>query len=306
MKISHEKLKKIVSEEVQQMVEEKEVDEGFFDKIKSGAKKFFGNDSSKEQPIIPKKADLGEPATSQSQPPASSPVKFTPPVEDATGKPVQQPAQQVPIFKGTPNSKGDVLSMRLKPLLAKVGGDQVLTQYLKMISNQLKANGIKLMEINLAERGENLAAQLGGFKSKTAQDPGTAANIQKGSIDLFGPAVMLLKQTNPQMDQKTAVTLAKQVQDITSRHLQKYGVNLPQKTSRVAKPAPKKTQTAVPKPSAAPVDFGPTDSGTALLNQAAEAEKQGNMELAQQLRDKVENMQESKVIYNKWQKIIKG
>lgn len=76
------------------------------------------------------------------------------------------------------------------------------------------------------------------------------------------------------------------------------------------------TEPAPSKPSPAPVDFGskpaPVDFGssisaTDLLNQAAAAEKQGNIQLAQQLRDKAESLEESfKATYVKWQKIIKG
>ena len=165
-------------------------------------------------------------------------------------KPEDKKPQQVPIFKATPDSKGDVLAMKLKPLLAKSkvkDVDLILKNYLKLVSNQLKANGIKLMEA----KGDNLAAQLSGFTSQTATGlkkgeagpiapgtAGTAANVQKGSIDLFGPAVLLLKQAG--LDQKAAVTAAKQIRDLTSRHLQKYGVKIPEKALRVPKQQPQK------------------------------------------------------------------
>jgi hypothetical protein len=181
-------------------------------------------------------------AQTQAQPNQAQPGQ-TPSQQE---KPVDvKPPQQVPIFKATPDSKGDVLSMKLKPLLTKSNikdADLLLKQYLKMISNQLKANGIKLMEA----KGDNLASQLSGFTSQNATGlkkgvagpiapgtAGTAANVQKGSVDLFGPAVLLLKQGG--LDQKMAVTLAKQIRDLTSKHLQKYGVNIPEKALRVPK-----------------------------------------------------------------------
>jgi hypothetical protein len=182
-------------------------------------------------------------AQTQAQPNQAQPGQ-TPSQQE---KPVDvKPPQQVPIFKATPDSKGDVLSMKLKPLLTKSNikdADLLLKQYLKMISNQLKANGIKLMEA----KGDNLTSQLSGFTSQNATGlkkgvagpiapgtAGTAANVQKGSVDLFGPAVLLLKQGG--LDQKMAVTLAKQIRDLTSKHLQKYGVNIPEKALRVPKP----------------------------------------------------------------------
>lgn len=173
----------------------------------------------------------------------------------------------VPVFKATPESGGDVLYARLKALFKGVqGGEETLKQYLKMISNQLRANNIKLMEqgTNLspsrAAGSAKLAAQLSGFRSKTATGmkqgvsgpvapgiAGTAANIQKGSVDLFGPAVLLLKQSG--MDQKSAVVLATQIKNITAKHLKKYGVDLPQKTSRVNVPPEKKAAKPPPPPS---------------------------------------------------------
>ena len=190
--------------------------------------------------------------------PDSQDKAATPVPQQAAPQAAKAVAKVVPIFKATPESKGDVLAMKIKPLLKSSGVkniDQLLTQYLKMIANQLRANGIKLMEA----KGDNLSAQLAGFRTKTATGmktgvsgpiapgvAGTAGNVQKGSLDLFGPAVLLLKQAG--LNQKIAVTAAKQIQDLTGRHLAKYGVNLPQKAARVAKPAP----TAKPEAPVAP------------------------------------------------------
>jgi hypothetical protein len=160
------------------------------------------------------------------------------------------PANQksvIPLFKATPESKGDYLGMKLKQIGIK--DQNVLTQYLKIISNQLKANNIKLNEVkNDPSRNANLSKQIQGLRTATAtgakgsgeefdgSKKGTAENIKVGSIDLFTPAILLLKNSNRNMSQQEAVKLARQMADITSKHLTKYGVNdtvLPRKKATI-------------------------------------------------------------------------
>lgn len=212
-----------------------------------------------QQPIATSSATAAAPASASAQS-AKTATPPPPPKDDE-----QAPTKRIPIFKANKESGGDVLSMRLKqvlnnyPALKSLNKDAYLTSLLKMISNQLKANDLSISEA----KGDNLAAQLGGFKSKTAtglkrgaEGPiapgaaGTAANIQKGSIDVFGPAVMLLKQNN--IDQKNAVIIANKIKDIVGLHLKKYGVNLPHK--RAVMPKPKKPAAPAKPPESAPVE----------------------------------------------------
>ena len=83
MKISDKQLRKIIREEFEQTMKEEDMDEGMFDKIGQKVKGFFGAGGKGSQA-------RGQPLQRVS----GSGVKFTPPVEDATGEPAVAPGAQ--------------------------------------------------------------------------------------------------------------------------------------------------------------------------------------------------------------------
>lgn len=92
MKITKQQLTKIIQEELNGLQKEGEMDEAWFGKTASAIMNRF---KPKTKPAAPTAADTQSPgsaeAPAQAEKPAAAPVKFTPPVEDATGEPAQKP-----------------------------------------------------------------------------------------------------------------------------------------------------------------------------------------------------------------------